>query len=159
MKLIPISNGKFAQVDDEDYDYLMQWNWHINKGYAYKNIQTTAGRKMVGMHRDLIASSESEIVDHKDRNPLNNQKSNLRTCTYSGNACNRKALGASKYLGVSINSRTRKGKLINMGWCAKIKKNGKQKHLGIFKNEIDAAKAYNEAAKIVHGEFANLNTF
>lgn len=160
MKLIPLSKGQFAQVDDEDYEYLMQWKWGLCGWYAVKNIKTQEGKKQIAMHRELLGITDpSHLVDHKDRNPLNNQKSNLRRCTYSGNACNRKALGASKYLGVSINRRTRKGKLINMGWCAKIKKNGKQKHLGVFNNEVDAAKAYNEAAKVMHGEFANLNTF
>lgn len=91
-------------------------------------------------------------VDHKDRNRLNDRIDNLRECTASENNKNRKSHkhGASKYLGVYISTNRKK-------WIASITYGGKQRILGRFDNEEIAASTYNEAAKIHHGEFANLN--
>lgn len=159
MKLIPLPKGNFAQVDDEDYEHLINFKWNLNNGYAYRFEKVNGVKKQIMMHRNIMGfTNPIDFVDHIDRNKLNNQRLNLRKCDYSGNACNRTPQGASRYLGVSMNRRTRNGELVNMGWCAKIKKNGKQKHLGVFKTEEDAALAYNEAAMAIHGEFANLNT-
>jgi hypothetical protein len=92
-----------------------------------------------------------KIVDHRDRNKQNNHIENLRAATDSQNCKNRKSLknSTSKYLGVSL----AKGKF----WVAQIKINGKQTCLGRFPNQETAAIAYNKAAEIHHGEFANLN--
>jgi len=95
------------------------------------------------------------MVDHIDRDGLNNQKSNLRVCTNSQNSCNKIAHSdrrASKYKGIGHTKRNRTKK-----WSAKICVNGKQKGLGSFLTEREAAEAYNVAALKYHGEFANLN--
>ncbi|MGB8225740.1 MAG: AP2 domain-containing protein, partial [Sedimentisphaerales bacterium] len=82
---------------------------------------------------------------------LDNRKSNLRLATRSQNNCNRKQKkGTSKYRGVCYNKRTKK-------WRAAISFNGMYKHLGFFDSEEEAGRAYDEAAKIYHGEFASLN--
>lgn len=93
-----------------------------------------------------------EIVDHKDRNPSNDKIGNLRAAIKSQNManCNSRKNSSSKYLGVSWDKRTKR-------WSAELTINHKLLHLGLFKIEEDAALAYNKAAKIHHGEFANIN--
>ncbi len=91
-------------------------------------------------------------IDHIDGNGLNNQKSNLRWCTYSENAMNahKNRNGSSNYKGVDLQ---RKTKL----WRCRIKINYIEIHGGYFRNEIDAAKKYDEMAIKYFGEFAKLN--
>lgn len=91
------------------------------------------------------------IVDHRDHEGLNNTRTNLRLATRSQNSCNNKKTRgrSSKYKGVS---RDKRGY-----WRAKIHFKGKHIFLGYFDNEIDAARAYDKAAKELHGEFAVLN--
>lgn len=93
-----------------------------------------------------------EVVDHIDRNPMNDRIENLRAATNLQNARNRTSNknSSSKYKGVCIDPKTRK-------WRAYIFIDKKQKGLGNFNTENEAAICYNEAAKIHHGEFANLN--
>lgn len=90
-----------------------------------------------------------KLIDHKDRNQLNNCIDNLREANLSQNGCNRKGYGVSKYLGVSLN---RHGK-----WVAMITINKKKKYLGSFIDEKEAALKYNEWAIKIHGDFANPN--
>jgi hypothetical protein len=153
MKLIPLTQGKFAQVDDEGYEYLNQWKWHVKKTINHYSARRwiTQG-EAISMHRQImrLTSKEKMVIDHKDHNPLNNQKSNLRICTTKQNTVNRTPHGKSKYLGVWWHEKTKK-------WIAHIKLNGKPKHLGGFNNEEDAAKLYDIKAKELYGEFANLN--
>lgn len=160
MQKIPLTRGKFAMVDDEDYDFLNQWKWNAHRGantfYATRGVWIKERKKMkeVAMHRVILGLTDSKIhVDHKDHNGLNNQKENIRRATPSQNCANIKPKEGktSKFLGVS--KRTDNGK-----WKAEIRKNNIGYRLGTFNNEVDAAKAYNEAAKKLHGEFANLNT-
>jgi ABC-2 type transport system ATP-binding protein len=104
------------------------------------------------MHRVIMNAPKGSIVDHRDHEGLNNTKQNLRFATRSQNSCNRKRLnyGSSKYRGVCRGNECNK-------WRAYISFNGQRKYLGYFDNEEDAGKAYDEAAKIYHGEFAVLN--
>ena len=152
MKLIPLTQDKFAQVDDEDFDYLMQFKWCANKlGNTYYAVNRSIKDKSILMHRVILGLTDSNILcDHKDHNGLNNQRINLRPCTHSENRANRKAYGSSKYLGVYFYTKKNK-------WVAQITKDSKMKHIGIYSTEIEAALAYNNAAKDLHGEFANLN--
>lgn len=145
-------------VDDADFEWLSQWKWHLRYGggncyYAARSGNKKKGEKTtVKMHRLILGLTDSKIeADHKDRNGLNNQRENLRIATRSQNLINRKSKtgSTSKYLGV--NKKWRK-------WEAKIKPGGQKiVYLGLFKTEIEAALAYNEAATRLHGEFANLN--
>lgn len=115
-----------------------------------KNIDGTSS--VISMHKEVMKFTGTKImIDHKDRDSLNNQKSNLRVCNNSQNTANSKKRKncTSKYRGVA---KYRIGL-----WRAYGGKNGKMIHLGYFKSEIEAAKKYNEFAKEIHGEFANLN--
>lgn len=105
------------------------------------------------MHRVIIKCGEGEEVDHVDRNGLNNQKHNLRKCDRFGNAKNTKAHAnsTSNYKGVSWSKERQK-------WVVYIMSNKKQIFLGRFDSEKEAALKYNEVAKQLHREFANLNT-
>lgn len=99
MKLIPLTQGKFALVDDDDFEYLNQFKWLAH--LFGKNYYADSGSKGL-MHRFIMKAEKADIIDHKDRNSLNNQKTNLRKCTRSQNNANRKSAGINKYLGVTI---------------------------------------------------------
>lgn len=160
MKLIPLSKrgknkGKyFAMVDDEDFDYLNKTNWSLtNKKSKLSEFHYAWSGNRILMHRIILGVVGVGIcVDHVDGNGLNNQRSNLRICTHAQNMANKKSKknGTSKYLGVHKTPSYGK-------WQAKIKHDKKRIYLGSFKNEIEAALAYNEAAIKIHGEFAKLN--
>jgi len=188
MKKIPLTRGKVALVDDEDYDFLNQWKWHAGvngksdnfyarrAGHLSENYCSCCKNLLPGskpitflMHRELISVGEDEVVDHIDRNSLNNQKHNLRVCSVWENSMNRTARKncSSKYLGVSkmnyIN-RDKKTRIITsqgIYWKAQIRYKGELIGLGTFpytnEGEIAAAKAYDNAATIYFKNFANLN--
>lgn len=165
MKEIQLTKGKVALVDDEDYEHLNKFKWHAldskHTFYADRRITINGKRVHISMHRFLLDAGTGDMVDHKDRNGLNNQRHNLRFCTCSQNNVNRSASGISKYRGVSLKTKkaiSKSGELkFYTYWSAAIQVNGKVKHLGYFKKEDVAAIAYNNAAIKQYGEFANLN--
>lgn len=150
MKKIYLSKGKFALVDDEDYDFLIQWKWHISQsGYAVRTDNRL--KKTTMMHREVNKTLKNLETDHIDGNKINNQKNNLRSALKVQNQGNRKPQkGTSKFKGVCWNKE-------NKNWRAGIRVNKKSKCLGSFKNEADAARAYNIAAKEYFGDFAKVN--
>ncbi len=155
MKKIALSQGKFAMVDDEDYEWLNQWKWcAIKDGRSfYAMRKELPSKKSVRLHRFILGVDNKLIfVDHEDGNGLNNQRSNLRKCTRQQNACNRKPSlnHSSQYLGVCWDNKR------NL-WLSQIKSFRKSIYLGHFAIEMDAASAYNEAAKKYHGSFARVN--
>jgi len=89
-----------ALVDDEDYDYLNQWNWSYSKGYACRSIVLKKKREIVRMHRLIMKAPDNLEIDHIDHNGLNNQKLNLRIVTRKENANNskNKLIGDGIYL-------------------------------------------------------------
>lgn len=157
MKKIKLTQGKFALVDNEDFEYLNQWKWHFvydgYNGYAYRNVHKINNKRTsITMHRVLMKAKKGQIIDHINHNGLDNRKANLRYCNLSQNAANRKhnKRGTSKYLGVHYRKKENK-------WIAAIKHNGKSIHIAYCPTEREAALLYNKAAIKYHGQFANLN--
>ena len=156
---IPLSRGKFAIVDPEDYPRLVKYNWHATKFattfYAKRNASRHEKRKTknVYMHRQIMNYPAGLLIDHINYNGLDNRKANLRLATRTQNSRHSRRTGkpgSSKYKGVSWYSREKK-------WCAKIHADGIKYPLGYFEDETAAAKAYDKAAKKYHGQFASLN--
>lgn len=140
-------------MDDEDYEWLNEYKWHID-AYGYAGAAIKINNKWVKkiMHRLLINTPNGMEIDHIDNNGLNNQKSNLRIVTHHQNIMNKskRKNGSSIFRGVGWCKAANK-------WQARISLNKKEHYIGIFKNEKDAAKAYNERAIELFGEYANLN--
>ncbi len=150
MKKIKLTKNKYTIVDDEDYEYLNQFNWYLHiAGYAVRSSKN----KKILMHREIMLLTDPKILtDHKNRNKLDNRKNNLRVCNKKDNAGNSKKIKntSSIYKGVHWSNKEQR-------WVAIIHKNNKPKFLGQFKLEKDAARVYNKAAKEYFKEFANLN--
>ena len=155
-KKITLTQGKYALVDDEDYEWLMQWNWcccFLDKRrknlYAMRNSKTVNGkRNSIYMAREILKAKPGQIVDHENRETLDNRRSNLRICSRSENNTNLglSSISTSGFRGVYWQ---KKGSI----WKAQIKKNRKRYHLGCFSTPEEAHKAYVKAAKILHGKF------
>jgi hypothetical protein len=150
MKEIKLTKGQICIVDDADFEYLNQFKWHAIKRHSTYYAYRTRG---IAMHRQILGLTNTfTYTDHIDGNGLNNQRNNLRVATPAQNSSNRRSYSGStsKYLGVSWGPGSN-------SWVARIGKHGEYKHIGCFKTQEEAALAYNNAAKEVHGEFANLN--
>ena len=161
MKKIPLTQGKFALVDNEDFEWLSQWKWCVLKNVSNFYAKRALSRKdtnsrttiTILMHRIIIDATQEQEVDHRDGNGLNNCRSNLRFASRSQNNMNsHKIRGVSKYKGVCFD-KSRK----NKKWKTQIGKNNKQYSLGYFDNEIEAAKTYDTKAKELFGKFARSN--
>lgn len=155
-RLIPLTQGQNAIVDAADFEWLSQWNWCAMWNAGGKTFY--ARRKILGknttiaMHSVILECLSSEEVDHWNHNTLDNRRGNLRKCTSRQNKFNQrlKNTNASGYKGVSWHKGDRR-------WRARIRIEGRAKFLGNFISPQDAARAYDEAAKKVQGEFAVLN--
>ena len=134
-------------VDDADFDYLNQFNWHSNTNGSVSS-SLGGGEKRMLISRFIMQAPDNLEVDHIDGNRLNNQRSNLRLATSSQNKMNRgpRVDCKSGYKGVSWHKQRNK-------WTARIMADNKYIHLGLFENVIDAAQSYNIAAKKYHKEF------
>lgn len=154
MKKIPLTQGKFALVDDADYDWLMQWKWYAirnDKGSWY--AQGYVYNKHVRMHRLIIKAPSGVDVDHINGDGLDNRGHNLRLCTNSQNQHNQKTRRkgtSSIYKGVSWHRSSKR-------WQVLINYNKERIYLGLFTNEIEAAKVYDKKAIELFGEFARTN--
>jgi hypothetical protein len=150
--LIALTQGKIAIVDAEDFERLNRYRWCACKCKGtYYAVRVEHGRT-VRMHREIMRAPKGMLVDHADHNGLNNRKSNLRLCTNAQNSYNQQANanGTSRYKGVSWHKCSRK-------WSARVRCDGKFYNLGDYKDEIEAAKAYDRKARELFGEFACLN--
>jgi hypothetical protein len=152
---IPLTQGKYAIVDVEDFESLNSVKWHAvedyNTWYAFRSERINGRNSSIQMHRKVINPPDDKCVDHINHNGLDNRKANLRLVSREQNVWNtRKHRGklSSKYKGVS----KRYGK-----WRAYIGHKGKMQHIGYFDDELAAARAYDGKAKELFGEYACLN--
>lgn len=157
MAEIVLSQGKVALVDDEDYEFLSQWNWHVLfNGHNYyakcnKYLGTIEGKrkfKCLLMHRviaERIGMDLTSFIDHKDRDGLNNQRNNLRSANPHENNQNQKIRKDNKS-GVKGVCWLKREKM----WKAYIHLERKQKTLGYFKEKTDAVKARLDAEKLYY---------
>jgi len=157
MRKIELTQGQVALVDDEDFDYVYQWNWYAHKDGNTFYVARAGGRvngsmTTITMHRVILGvPSEGFVTDHVDGNGCNNQRSNLRFVTYRQNAQNRsKMFKTSKYHGVYWNRQAGK-------WMAKIYMNNKNKHLGYFTSELQAFYTYKKAVEALGETVLEIN--
>ncbi len=153
MKKIKLTKGKFALVNDEDFEYLNRWRWYCHShGYAVRKPK----RVIIYMHRLILNIPKGMFTDHKNLNKLDNRRSNLRIANENQNHmnCGLRSNNKSGYKGVwwFFDKRSNWGK-----WAVAIKFYKKSIHLGYFKTAKEGALAYNEAAVKYFGEFARLN--
>lgn len=169
MKIIEINSPthglKRILIDNDDFEKVNQFKWSIVKNkntfYAKRNVFGLN----VFLHRFIMNCKEGDgiIIDHEDHNGLNCQKYNLRKCTFSENNKNiiKRKNTTSKYTGVSLKKNINKGVVTSKRWLVQIKVNKLVVFIGLFtytpEGEIEAAKAYDKAAKKYHKQFANLN--
>lgn len=155
MKKIKLTQGKYALVDDDDFERVNQFKWCYrsesknNNGYAIRAVNKTT----ISLHRFLLNLEDRQIqVDHVNGNGLDNRRVNLRNCLHLQNGKNRRIGNNNKsgYKGVCFDKKACKYK-------SEIKADEKRVWLGYFNSPIEAAKAYNAKALELHGEFARLN--
>lgn len=159
MAQIELTQDKVALVDDSDFEHLNQFKWYAARNHyggfiAQRRCDCWVGKQshMIRMHRQITSCPQRLQTDHRNHNTLDNHRSNLRICTNAQNAMNKNGYKnhTSIFKGVSWYKATKQ-------WQAQIKFNQKNIYLGYFNLEIDAAKAYNQKAKELFGEFALLN--
>lgn len=167
MKLIALNSKSdkklFTKIDDEDCNKILNFKLHLKKNnkntfYVAASGNVNGKYRVISLHRLLLNLSDPRIlVDHKDHDGLNNQKSNLRLCNCSLNNANTVKIKnisgkstSSKFKGVSYYKQTKR-------WESNIYFKNKKHHIGFFNSEIIAAIAYNKKAIELFGEFAYLN--
>lgn len=156
MKEIKLNKGMVALVDDEDYERISQFQWHVHRRHRTFYARTTRleGGKTYhySMHEFILNCEPPLERDHKNGIGLDNRRHNLRVATPQENHRNRGSYknARSSYKGVFQGTH-------QVGWTAKISHLGKQIYLGSFKKELTAAQEYDDAARRLHGEFARLN--
>lgn len=171
LDIMPISltQGLYALVDGEDYEELSKYKWYAKKDkktyYAGRTVYLGGGRKnpknrIIFMHRQILNVPGGRQTDHQNHCGLDNRKQNIKVCTQNENQHNQivRKRGTSKFKGVHwVKGRIYNDKQYKSRWRAKIVHNGKSIYLGYFDNEIEAAKAYDDKAKELFGNFAGCN--
>jgi hypothetical protein len=151
MKQIPLTQGKFAIVDDADYERLSKFRWFYNGKYAVRqNRIDGVGQRIVFMHREIMQTPDGMQTDHANGDKLCNLRRNLRSCTRSQNGHNAglRKTNTSGFKGVSVAF----GK-----WKAQIGVNGKKVYLGLFSTPEEASLAHDTAEKENYGNFSVVN--
>lgn len=161
MKKLPLSQGLFSVVNNEDWERLSTFKWCATKNgtkwYAKRRAVVDGKQTSVYLHKEVLRIKDSTVlVDHKDGDGLNNRRRNLRISTKSANAWNSRpqAGSSSKYKGVSLTANVSAS---GRKWHSYAKFDGRKVNLGYFYTEIEAAKAYDKAVRSRIGAGALLN--
>ncbi len=141
-------DGHYAIVDAADYEWLSQYNWRLQNGYAVRRDKT----RTTHMHREIMDLPKGMMVDHINHNKRANRRASLRICTPQQNTHNngKHADSSSRFKDVGYSKDREK-------WFAKIWFEGRRIWLGCFLDETEAARAYDGAAVEHFGAFAHLN--
>lgn len=153
MKAIPLGKDQFALVDDDDFEWLSQHEWHVHQGkdgrcYAVRWVRKGKSYVVLKMQDAILKPPHDFIADHIGEDGLDNQRANLRLATYQNKMWKRRGVvgSSSRFKGVSFQKLSGK-------WVASIQTT----YLGLFAMEIQAALAYNKAAIERYGEYAHIN--
>lgn len=152
-RIVPLTQGFFAVVDEEDFERVRQFRWHYNGGYARRAVKKAGGgQSKQWLHRFIMGEPPDREVDHRSLNKLDCRKQNLRICTQSENRWNTGPNRSNKsgFKGVSWSAGTLK-------WRAVIRSRGKTHHLGYFATKEGAASAYAAASQKMHAEFSRVS--
>lgn len=162
MQYLPLTQDKFAIVDDEDFELVNQWKWQVSwSGGQFYAVRTIAYENRVRtryLHHEVLglppANNRKWVVDHINRNALDCRKENLRVCTQYQNRANVAPLlrknKHSSYKGVTFDRKIKR-------WVTNIQHARKHQFLGCFKTEYEAVVAYNRAAVKTAGSYAYVN--
>lgn len=149
-RVITTRKGERIIVDAQDYESLAVHTWHVSSwGYAVRFERANGKKICIRMHRQLLGLSlhDGKIVDHINRNPLDNRRGNLRLCTSGQNGVNTGPRSHNR-LGVKgVQQHYRK-------FQARITINGRRKFLGMFATAEEASEFFELASALVYGEFA-----
>jgi AP2 domain len=152
--LIPLTQGQNAIVDASDFDWLSQWKWWACWSSLTRSFYAVGwiNKKRTRMHRLILGCVKRERCDHRNRDTLDNRRQNLRKATHAENIRNRQRQknNTSGFKGVTWDEYWGK-------WRVRIGYAGRRIHIGRFQSAKEAAHAYDDAAKKLHGEFACLN--
>lgn len=147
--LLDLTKGYQAKLDPEDYEQAKMLNWQCQVGKYTQYAWSGCRPNRIGLHRFIMKPSPDMCVDHINGDGLDNRRCNLRICTHAQNMINVRRKPRNLMRGVFQKTKTT--------YYSLISDNGKPKYLGSYRSELDAAIAYNMAAKELYGEFAILN--
>jgi hypothetical protein len=150
-KLIQLTQGKVAIVNDDDFERLNKFRWYFCKRYAVRDVIVNGKKETIYMHRLVTEAPDDLEVDHINGDGIDNRKENLRLCTHAENSRNRGRAkhNTSGHKGVWFSKQSNR-------FIAETRLNGKKIHVGSFKTAEEASEAYKAKALEVHGDFANI---
>jgi hypothetical protein len=150
MKMIKLTQGRHAIVDDDVHEELSRFSWWFgNGGYAQRTEKRRGEKRNVMMHHHVLPRLPEFQIDHINGNKLDNRRSNLRYATASENHINKGLIRSNTSGFTGVSWRANRGR-----WKAYFKKNGRQIYVGQFKTREEAARARDAAVRDAFGEFS-----
>ncbi len=155
-KTIPLTQGRFAIVDDDVYEWASKHKWFTQRSgrrfYACRRVGKQNAQTQLFLHREILNAPKGIMVDHINGDGLDCTRGNMRLASNAENQHNtpKRVNNTSGYKGVSFHRPNGK-------WRASLQLHGKQIHVGYFSAIEDAVIAYDQAALRYHGEFATTN--